>query len=235
MKSDEIRSGKARPKPVTRPIPWKKGDPTPPDVYDDCIVIMLNGEPVELKVIYDGELKYNIGDEEELMWMAVNLPPYEKEVLRREALDPSLRPVPWTPGDPFPPDVYNDFIVVMYEGVPIWCVVGYNGKVKYDLTNEDEIVEVVECTIKRITRELKGLPPEECNKSVAESLSESLNRELKESMHPGILAARAAIAACPEGTPYEQKLAIGKAAAFAAGFAGTSVLINQLKRIFGGM
>jgi len=151
MKSDEIRSGKARPKPVTRPIPWKKGDSTPPDVYDDCIVIMLNGEPVELKVIYDGELKYNIGDEEELMWMAVNLPPYEKEVLRREALDPSLRPVPWTPGDPFPPDVYNDFIVVMYKGVPIWCMVGNNGKVDWNLNDEAEIMELVESTIREIT------------------------------------------------------------------------------------
>ncbi len=125
------------------------------------------------------------------------------------------RPIPWRQGNPTPPDVYDDEIVVMLDGEPIRCVVGYNGEVKYNLDDEDEIMMLAGVEKERLEREAQGLPPPE---PVKYEMSERW-------IGPGELAARAAMAACPDDMPEDEKYAIGKAAAFTAGCTAAAAVI----------
>ncbi len=122
-------------------------------------------------------------------------------------------PIPWNQGDPTPPDIYDDYIIVMLDNEPIRCVVGYNGEVKYNLHDEEEIVMLAQIEKERLSREA----------------SEVETRWIG----PGEIVGRAAMAQCPDDMCEEQKISVGKSAAFSAGFVGTLALINGLKRLLG--
>jgi hypothetical protein len=88
VKSDEINNGKPFPKPEPdqyqpddyddlideeeEPIlVWKQGNPLPPEVYDDYIFVMFDGEPIQCLVKDDdGVIQFNLYDEQELMALA---------------------------------------------------------------------------------------------------------------------------------------------------------------------